>query len=767
LILGTNIFTPEAANGAETGVTQICINEFMASNINMTADEDGDYDDWIEIYNPTDREIDVGGFYISDHEDDPFRWQIPGGNPEQTTIPPGGFLVLWADEEPEEGPLHLGFKLSSSGENIILTSPDKMTVIDRVNFDSQRSCISYGRVPDGGKNWEFFVNPTPGASNSGLSFASLEKLNLYQAYAKNRSAVTIIAVLISLLLLLAGVLYYSRLKLKKVIGEQTLLLDNIQTQVWYLKDICTYVKANWAHCEFLGKSREELENRSLYDFLSKDEAETCVKGNRAVFDIKKQVKTEEWILNKEGEKRLLAITRIPKLTKDKRVEYVVCSAEDITKQRKNEEKLRKLLVEYETIFNKTQDGIFLIDVGENNKFTFRRLNPEFERITGLTTAAVRGKTPVEVAGEELGAQMEANYRNCIEENRAISYREELEFPVGKRIYDTRLSPVTVNGKVVQIVGITRDITDLVSVQKELEKKGKQYQNLVENINDVIFTVDLQGRFMYISSNIEKLSGYTSEELLGKAFAQLVYPDDLSLFQEGFKKILKNAVEPVEFRIVTRNGQIKYVRASGQLVTENNEKPEVTGSMSDVSEKKRAELKLQEYATYDALTGVYNRRVGLAILEEKRKTADRENSVFSICYVDMDNLKMINDDYGHKEGDSAIISAVDIMKSSIRDADVICRLGGDEFLLIFPGCSLRDAEIICARIEQRLNEFNSAARKPYKIKMSLGLAEYRPLEKVSIEELIFRADRKMYERKRKKEINTQGRSGDFPLGLGDE
>lgn len=101
------------------------INEFMASNGDTILDEKGNSGDWIEIYNPTDESINIGGFYISDHKNEPLRWQIPGGYPDKTTIPPGGYLLLWADEEPDRGPLHLNFKLDKDGESIILTAPDK------------------------------------------------------------------------------------------------------------------------------------------------------------------------------------------------------------------------------------------------------------------------------------------------------------------------------------------------------------------------------------------------------------------------------------------------------------------------------------------------------------------------------------------------------------------------------------------------------------------------------------------------------------------
>ncbi|WP_456406900.1 lamin tail domain-containing protein [Caldithrix abyssi] len=141
------------------------INEFLASNDSSNADENGEYDDWIEIYNAESRPINIGGMYISDDKGDLTAWQIPTSDSAATTIPAGGFLLLWADKQPEQGVLHVNIKLSSGGEDIVLTAPNGTTVIDSLTFGEQTTDVSMGRLPDGSDNWVSFTNPTPGASN--------------------------------------------------------------------------------------------------------------------------------------------------------------------------------------------------------------------------------------------------------------------------------------------------------------------------------------------------------------------------------------------------------------------------------------------------------------------------------------------------------------------------------------------------------------------------------------------------------------------------
>ncbi len=152
--------------GGET--YHLYINEFMASNDTSFADENGEYDDWIEIYNAEDKNVDIAGMYMSDNVDDPAAYQIPSGN-SATTIPAHGFLVLWADKQTDQGVLHLPFSLKKKGEAIVLTSSDGSTIIDQHVFEAQETDISEGRLPDGSNNWVKFSSPTPGASNNGAS----------------------------------------------------------------------------------------------------------------------------------------------------------------------------------------------------------------------------------------------------------------------------------------------------------------------------------------------------------------------------------------------------------------------------------------------------------------------------------------------------------------------------------------------------------------------------------------------------------------------
>ena len=144
----------------------LVINELLASNDSGLTDAEGDHDDWLELYNPGPAAVDIAGMYVTDDEQELTAWQIPTDQPAATVVPAGGYLLLWFDGEPEQGPVHVDARLSRGGELVALTDRDGSTVVDSVRFGAQRTDVSYGRLADGGPDWGFFALPTPAAPNS-------------------------------------------------------------------------------------------------------------------------------------------------------------------------------------------------------------------------------------------------------------------------------------------------------------------------------------------------------------------------------------------------------------------------------------------------------------------------------------------------------------------------------------------------------------------------------------------------------------------------
>jgi len=151
---------------SQFATAQLFINEFVASNDAGIADESGAFEDWVELYNASSTPIDIANYYLSDDLAEPTLWQIPATSPSETTIEAGGFLILWFDKDTEEGVLHIDAKLSGSGEDIVLTAPDGVTIIDSYSYGQQTTDVSEGRMTDGAAIFSFFTTQTPGATNA-------------------------------------------------------------------------------------------------------------------------------------------------------------------------------------------------------------------------------------------------------------------------------------------------------------------------------------------------------------------------------------------------------------------------------------------------------------------------------------------------------------------------------------------------------------------------------------------------------------------------
>jgi hypothetical protein len=149
------------------GQVPLVINEVMASNDTAIADPQGEYDDWIEFYNAGDTPFDMAGMYLTDDLDNPTKWRLPDGDPELTTVAPGGYLLVWVDGEIEDEGVHASFKLDAEGEDVGLFDVDGTSLIDSVTYPALAADVPYGRDPLAPDQWRYFAVPTPGAENEG------------------------------------------------------------------------------------------------------------------------------------------------------------------------------------------------------------------------------------------------------------------------------------------------------------------------------------------------------------------------------------------------------------------------------------------------------------------------------------------------------------------------------------------------------------------------------------------------------------------------
>lgn len=344
-----------------------------------------------------------------------------------------------------------------------------------------------------------------------------------------------------------------------------------------------------------------------------------------------------------------------------------------------------------------------------------------------------------------------------EANRVVNILRKKGYWVGELVaarkdrstFDVKVSVSTVKnygGKSICMIGSFIDISEGKRAEKALRESEEKCRRMFQDVTDAITVTDMKGVITNVNKRTLELHDYESKtEILGKSAFELIAPHDHDKAVANMQKTLEEgSVKGVEYTLVRRDGSEFPGELSASVLRDSSGNPiGYIAITRDITERKRVEAELRRLATIDVLTDVYNRRSGLLLFRQQLQLAQRNKQRLCVCYVDVDFLKTINDIYGHAEGDEALKTISVILKEALRKIDIICRLGGDEFLLIFPQCTLKQAVYIWNRIDERINSFDAKKTKPYSISLSRGFAEYDAVNDKSADQLIMIADKEMY------------------------
>ena len=282
-------------------------------------------------------------------------------------------------------------------------------------------------------------------------------------------------------------------------------------------------------------------------------------------------------------------------------------------------------------------------------------------------------------------------------------------------------------------------------EEALRANKEKYQSLFECASDSIFIVDIETRhFLDVNNNAAERLSYTKEELLNLKIEDISisYPvDRLESIIQDMNDGKSIVLETIHLR---KDGSKMPVEVSSRVI-EYKGRQVIQTFARDITARKKAEEMLEEAACTDMLTGLSNRRDFSAKFKGETSRFNRNNKPFSIIMGDIDFFKKINDMYGHDCGDSVLKNIAEIMKSSLRLQDVVCRWGGEEFVIMLTETDLaggkKYAEILRKKISSNTFYFNNIA---IKTTMCFGVAVYDHL--MTIEKVISIADKSMYKAK---------------------
>ena len=318
------------------------------------------------------------------------------------------------------------------------------------------------------------------------------------------------------------------------------------------------------------------------------------------------------------------------------------------------------------------------------------------------------------------------------------------------------SLMTIALALISLATVGKDVKELKQTAEELAQSEAYYRLLTEQSSDLVRLLSLEGKVTYVSPSVERLLGYGVEEFLKLPGLSLLHADESEIARGILKDVHGGAVNSgvSNYRLRHKSGEFRWFEVRWGVIRDAEGKPkEIHTAGRDVTARREAENKLNAYAEQlrslslrDELTGLYNRRGFLEIAAQAHSLAQRDGRSAALVFVDLNGMKRINDELGHDVGDDALVDAAHVLRSSLREADVIARLGGDEFVAFALDFAQPNIDLLRMRLRSLLDERVAQLSRPYRLSMSVGAAFMSVGAEQSVSQLLDEADAAMYEQK---------------------
>ncbi|AJY49392.1 MULTISPECIES: sensor domain-containing diguanylate cyclase [Halomonadaceae] len=292
-------------------------------------------------------------------------------------------------------------------------------------------------------------------------------------------------------------------------------------------------------------------------------------------------------------------------------------------------------------------------------------------------------------------------------------------------------------------------------QRELRQAAQRHayevSDLYENAPCGYHSIDKSGLVVKMNRTELAWLGYSAKEVIGHInYRELITPETREQFEKAFQNVKDNQPGSAECSLLTRNGEPRHVMIQGSAYTRNGRFVHSRAMVFDLTERKQLEEKLRAQAMTDPLTGVFNRRYLQAQATIEMSRARRQNHPIALITIDIDHFKHINDEYGHDIGDEILKNFTQIVSDLLRQEDLLCRVGGEEFAVLLPNTAIEQAQQVAERIRASIEEATTlveyeGTQQALKITASLGVTSVRDQEK-SLKPALKRADIGLYEAK---------------------
>lgn len=510
-------------------------------------------------------------------------------------------------------------------------------------------------------------------------------------------------------------------KIKNSEREKKVILDSIVELLVFQDPENRILWANRTAADYAGVRPEELAGRFCYEILQRKK-EPC-KECPVVKALNTDMPQEGIVTSLEG--RQFFVRGYPVKNENGLIEGIVEVCVDVTGRMRAEEAFR-------TIFDSVHDAIFIHELDG----TIIDVNQTMLRMYGVNSKeeAVKLSITEDYSSPESPVDQLPKWWERVSFGESLLFEWKARRPGDGSVFDVEvfLKKISLTDKDL-ILAAVRDITE--------RKREEELLRSLFTRSPIGMYIVREGKFQLVNPQFERLSGYRQEELIGRKSLSLVIPEDRGMVRRNAVKMLKGeAAKPYGFRIVTRQGKIRWIEETVASIWHDGRRVTL-GNIIDVTDKKKFERKLEYISLHDQLTGLYNR----AYFEEelKRLSASREYPI-TIIAADVNGLKLVNDTMGHDKGDELLTACARVLKKAFRRSDVLARVGGDEFVTLLPRTDEKTGRSILKRLRMSIEEHNRM-HPELPLSVSFGVATaVTPGQ--SLKEIYKKADDLMYQEK---------------------
>ncbi|MBM4764607.1 diguanylate cyclase [Bacillus sp. B15-48] len=375
---------------------------------------------------------------------------------------------------------------------------------------------------------------------------------------------------------------------------------------------------------------------------------------------------------------------------------------------------------YELIWENTNDAIFLI--GKDGEIL--HANPTFTEILGWTIEDIQGVTPPPFFFD-MSKEQHENFLNKLKSGKNIIDCVTKRRSKGGVVQEILATYRAVNHGEILAVGMYKDFTEQMELQRKLKESEVCYRNLVEGLPDAIIVLNKHHIVFANPAGVAFLGQEDVHPLIGRPLSKFISSEEKESLQTRLAKMIgmnnHGAATRIVGKIVRYDEKVFCVEITAIPIMYNGESM-IQIQFRDIEDRKEYELKLENLAFHDPLTGLKNRRGFYDILNKTMESALQTGEILAFMYLDLDKFKEINDTYGHDSGDELLKLFANRLQNNLRKDSVVGRIGGDEFLVLLP--SIENTQNVI-RIIERLH---NVLQQPYLVNESfIGITALKNVE----------------------------------------